>query len=113
MTIPILLSEAIALELRNILKSLERGRRVRWRDEEGFINFVDDEYITICIHRWEKPPEVAEHAKSKWNEVNIVCPERYWDELEIEDEHFHNKRNYWRPVGDHPGNDMLPPVKKR
>ena len=75
MTIPILLSEAVALELRNILKSLEKGRRVRWRGEEGFINFISDEYITICTHRWEKPPEVAQHAKSKWNEVNIVCPE--------------------------------------
>ena len=40
MTIPIFLSEAIPLEIRNILKSLEIGMPVRFRSDEGEISFI-------------------------------------------------------------------------
>ena len=44
MTIPIFLAEAIPLEIRNILKSLEKGMKVRLRGgEEGVINFIGDD----------------------------------------------------------------------
>ena len=41
MTIPLLLAEAIPLEIRNILKSLKKGMKVKLKDgEEGTINFI-------------------------------------------------------------------------
>ena len=44
MTIPIFLAEAIPLEVRNILKSLEKGQKVRLKSgEEGYINFIGDD----------------------------------------------------------------------
>ena len=51
MTIPIFLSEAIPLEIRNILKSLEVGMPVRFRHDEGLISFICEEYITICVRK--------------------------------------------------------------
>ena len=49
MTIPIFLSEAIPLEIRNILKSLEVGMPCRFRHDEGLISFICEEYICINV----------------------------------------------------------------
>ena len=47
-------------------------QRVRWKDDEGFVNFIDDDLITICVREWEKTPEMAEHSVQKMNQVNVV-----------------------------------------
>ena len=50
MSTPIFLSESIPLELRNILKSFEKGMRVKTPDgDEGYIDFISDQYITIVV----------------------------------------------------------------
>ena len=57
MTIPIFLSEAIPLEIRNILKSLEIGMPVRFRSDEGqlvlyamiTLQYVLEKYLTRHI----------------------------------------------------------------
>ena len=108
MTIPIFLSEAIPLEIRNILKSLEIGMPVRFRSDEGIISFICNDYITICVR---KIPD--ETYRNKEREVNIICRQCDWDELEIEDIHFQNKKNYRGKTNDHPGNEYLPPMNKR
>ena len=54
--------------------------------EQGEVNFISNEYITVCTHRWKKPPELAEHSMNKYNEVNVLCytncfPQcKYYDE---------------------------------
>ena len=58
-------------------------QRVRWKDDEGFVNFIDDEMITICVREWEKSPELAEHAGQKMNQVNVVCHKEYWGDVQI------------------------------
>ena len=78
MTIPIFLSEAIPLEIRNILKSLEIGMPVRFRSDEGSISFICNDYITICVR---KIPD--ETYRNKEREVNVICRACDWDELEI------------------------------
>ena len=108
MTIPIFLSEAIPLEIRNILKSLEIGMPVRFRSDEGKIEFISDQYITICVR--EIPDENSKYGVRK---VNVVCRACDWDELEIEDTHFQNKKNYKGNTNDHPGNELLPPIDER
>tara|TARA_B100000287_G_scaffold410505_1_gene439014 strand:- start:39718 stop:40038 length:321 start_codon:yes stop_codon:yes gene_type:complete len=106
MTTPILLAEAVALELRNVMKSLEVGMPARLDDDEGYIDFVCDDYIVLCTH--EMPDPNTLHGTRK---VRVLVYPNDWDRLEIEADHFQNKRHYHRPVGDHPGNDMIP--KKR
>ena len=49
MTTPLMIGESVPLEVRNILKSLEVGMPIRWKGNEGTIEFVDDEYITMCF----------------------------------------------------------------
>jgi hypothetical protein len=36
-----------------------------------------------------------------------------WDDLEIDDSHFKNVKNYQGKTNDHPGNEMLPDVEDR
>ncbi|BCU97227.1 MAG: hypothetical protein CM15mV15_1940 [uncultured marine virus] len=50
--------------------------------------------------------------KDGHRQVNVVCPRHEWDNLEIEDSHFKNVKNYKGKTNDHPGNEYLPPVKK-
>ena len=83
MTIPLLLAEAIPLEIRNILKSLKKGMKVKLKDGDvGTINFICDQYV-------------------------LVYPAD-WDDIYIEDEHFYNHKNYKGYIREHPGNEDLP-----
>ena len=104
MTIPIFLAEAIPLEVRNILKSLERGMKVRLKSgEEGHINFIGDQYITVSMNRREDP-----NSMHGYKETNVLVYPHEWDDMEIEDAHFYNKKNYKGVIREHPGNEDLP-----
>ena len=68
-------------------KVLKKGLKIMLPDgEQGQVNFISNEYITVCTHRWKKPPELAEHSMNKYNEVNVLCytncfPQcKYYDE---------------------------------
>ena len=65
MTINLLLANALQIEMRNILKSLELGTYVKFQDNTGYISFVGDEYITICTHETDNPE--ALHGKTFCN----------------------------------------------
>ena len=41
----------------------KKGQIVKWKDEIGEVNFIDKMYITLCLHRWNKDPEIAKHLK--------------------------------------------------
>lgn len=104
MTIPLFIAEAIPLEMRNILKSLKRGMPVRLKSgEEGTINFISDDYITVSMNRIEDP-----NTMHGYKESNVLVYPNEWDEMEIEDEHFYNHKNYKGVIRDHPGNEDLP-----
>lgn len=110
MTIPLLISESVPREIKNILKSLEIGQRARYKEIDGYIAFVCDDYITICFK------EVEHCDPSARRPVTQCCAlvyNQYWDDIEIEDEHFYDVKNYHGEVVDHPGNDLLPPVTVR
>ena len=68
-------------------KVLKKGLKIMLPDgEQGEVKFISNEYITVCTHRWKKPPELAEHSMNKYNEVNVLCytncfPQcKYYDE---------------------------------
>tara|TARA_B100001996_G_scaffold377286_1_gene359691 strand:- start:457 stop:735 length:279 start_codon:yes stop_codon:yes gene_type:complete len=64
-------------------KEFKKGQIVRWKDEVGEVNFIDKMYITLTLHRWNKPPELAEGSCYPYGEVNLLCNNKYWDELEL------------------------------
>lgn len=97
------------MEIRNIIKSLSVGARVRWKTHEGYINFIDDDYITICVS--EKPNSPG--SKHPTNKCCLLCYASQWDELELDSDYFQHKKAYKGRVNNHPGNDMLPHVKDR
>tara|TARA_R100000152_G_C6781445_1_gene215961 strand:+ start:5870 stop:6205 length:336 start_codon:yes stop_codon:yes gene_type:complete len=104
MTIPLFIAEAIPLEMRNILKSLKRGMPVRLKSgEEGTINFISDDYITVSMNRRDEPGTMHGYRES-----NVLVYPHEWDDMEIEDEHFYNHKNYKGVIRDHPGNEDLP-----
>ena len=104
MTIPLFIAEAIPIEMRNILKSLKKGMPVRLKSgEEGTINFISDDYITVSMNRIEDP-----NTMHGYKESNVLVYPNEWDEMEIEDEHFYNHKNYKGVIRDHPGNEDLP-----
>lgn len=109
MSTPLFISESIPLEIRNVLKSLEIGMPARYQDFTGTIEFVSEEYITLCIS--EKPnPEGSRHPMNK---CCLLVYSRDWDDLEIDDSSFKNVKNYKGKTNDHPGNEMLPPIEDR
>ena len=89
MTIPLLLAEAIPLEIRNILKSLKKGMKVKLKDGEvGTINFICDQYITVSCNRHDDP-----NTMHGYKETNVLVYPADWDDIYIEDEHFYNHKN--------------------
>ena len=104
MTIPLFIAESIPIEMRNILKSLDKGMKVRTPDgEEGYIDFISDQYITVVTHEWDDPDTM--NGK---RQVKVLVYSHQWDDMEIEDEHFYNHKAYRGTINDHPGNEDLP-----
>jgi len=52
--------------------NLTRGQIIRVDDVEGEVNFIGNEYITVCTHRWNLPPEEAEHSRHPYKETNVL-----------------------------------------
>ena len=65
-------------------KEFKKGQKIRWKEEIGEVNFIDKMYITITLRRWKKSPELAEHSCYPYGEVNLLCNNIYWDELELQ-----------------------------
>jgi len=110
MTTPLMIGESVPLEVRNILKSLEVGMPIRWKGNEGTIEFVDDEYITMCFRAY---PNDDPNAVKNVHKCCLIIYPHQWDEIEIEDTHFYDVKNYKGKTDDHPGNDMLPSIDQR
>ena len=108
MTIPLIISNADRIELRNIMKHLEVGRKAKFDGLEGTIEFVSDEYITICVSKKLNP----EGARQKYNKCCICVYPNQWGDVEVEAIKQYCK-SYKGKIDDHPGNDMLPEVDKR
>ncbi len=109
MTTPLFISEAPALEIRNIVKSLSVGARCRWRGHEGYINYIDDTHLLLCVSEKPNPPG----SKRPMNKCCLVVQEWDWEELELDSDHFAYSKAYRGKTNDHPGNEMLPSITER
>ena len=84
--------------------SFEPGMKVRVKTgEEGTVNFIGDQYITVSCNRREDP-----NSMHGYKETNVLVYPHEWEDMWIEDEHFYNKKNYKGYIRDHPGNEDLP-----
>ncbi len=109
MTINLFLANALQIEMRNILQSLELGTYIKFRGETGYISFVGDEYITICTHETVTPETL--HGKTF---CNVLIYAQDWEDIEIDESLYpRNVRNYHGKIVEHPGNDLLPPIEER
>mgnify|MGYP001170604066 FL=1 len=110
MTTPLFLSESLPLELRNVLKALEVGMPAKWGTIEGEIEYIGDEYLTICVATKE---QCDEHCFRKETKCCVIVYQQDWDDLEIDPAVFQYKKAYRGKTNDHPGNEMLPPIEQR
>ena len=110
MSTPLFISESVPIEIRNILKAMELGSPAKYGDFEGTIEFVCDDYITICI---SKKPNNDPHARSEYTKCCLLLYEQEWDKLELDPKYFQHKKAYRGKTNDHPGNEMLPDIEKR
>lgn len=53
-------------------KEFVKGQHVSYRHHTGYINFIDEQYVTITIHEYPKHPDIALHSKHKTNQTNLV-----------------------------------------
>jgi len=61
----------------------KKGQIVKWKEEIGEVNFIDKMYITITLRRWKKSPELALGSCNPYGEVNLLCNNKYWEDLEL------------------------------
>ena len=61
------------------MKQFYKGQFVIYDNTYGYVNFISEEYITICVREYQKPPEEAEHARSNVRQVCICVPPERWD----------------------------------
>ncbi len=46
---------------------------------QGYVNFISESYITVCIKEYTKSPELAEYSRNNLNQVCLcITPDR-WD----------------------------------
>ena len=57
------------------------GQLVIYQGQQGYVNFISEEYITVCIREYNKPPEEAQYARSPIRQVCIVVPPECWDRV--------------------------------
>ena len=53
------------------------GDHVRYRDDEGFITFIDHSYFTLCVRQWEDKDK-----RNGVGQVNVLIYRTYWDKVE-------------------------------
>lgn len=58
----------------NMMCSLFVGIEVIYRGYHGFVRFIDEDYVTICI---------KEHPHNKMRDVCLVVPPNYFDEIHL------------------------------
>ena len=55
------------------------GQSVTYKDFTGYINFISDEYITICIREYTPPAEETKHSKQQQRQVCLCVFPNDWN----------------------------------
>ena len=57
------------------------GQSVSYREHSGYVNFISEKYITICIKEYCIPKEDAQNCRRNCAQVNLLVFREYWDEV--------------------------------
>ena len=57
------------------------GQSVTYREHSGYVNFIGDSCITICVKEYCKPSEDLQCCKRNTNQVNLLVFREYWEEV--------------------------------
>lgn len=57
---------------------MQLGDKIEYQNVKGYITFLSDDYLTYCIHEYNKPPEVATHSRHPTNQVNVLIFRSEW-----------------------------------
>lgn len=84
----------------------QHGDVYQYEQHKGFINFVGNEYITLCIKQTLKEEKLRQGSKCIYVQVNVCIFPDSWDKLIKTDEtlsdifpwaillhHYHSQRN--------------------
>ena len=58
-----------------------QGEIITWKNNSGYVNFISNDYITMCIREYCKPDGDLEVCKRKSNQVNVLIFRQYWHEV--------------------------------
>ena len=59
------------------------NQKVSYNDHTGFISFIADEYITICINEKDKSPEEQLVARQPKEQCNLVIYRENLDQVKL------------------------------
>ena len=59
----------------------KQGEIIEWKDHKGYINFISEEYLTLCIRTYDKPQEIASLSKHKQNTVCLLIFRHDWHDI--------------------------------
>ena len=54
---------------------------IEWKEHSGYINFISEQYLTLCIKTYDKPKQIAEHSRHKQNFVCVLIFPHEWDNI--------------------------------
>jgi len=57
------------------------GQSVSYREHSGYVNFISEKYITICIKEYCNPSEDAQYCKRNCAQVNLLIFRECWHEV--------------------------------
>lgn len=63
------------------MKQFYKGQFVIYDNTYGYVNFISEEYITICVREYTKPSQEAEHALSAIRQVCVCVFPNDWDKV--------------------------------
>jgi len=63
------------------MKDFIQGQHVTYKQFQGKVNFIGDQYITLTIREWDKLPQEQRNAKRNTNQVNLCVYREHWSEV--------------------------------
>lgn len=60
---------------------LSLGQFIHINQHYGFITFISEQYLTLCIHEYTKPEQLAEGARCKYNQCNVLIFREQWNDI--------------------------------
>ena len=63
------------------MKQFYKGQFVIYDNTYGYVNFISEEYITICVREYTKPSAEAEHALCNPSGLCVCVFPNDWDKV--------------------------------